>query len=1112
MSESASKAVFLSYASQDAEAARCICESLRSVGVEVWFDQNELVGGDAWDAKIRGQIKACALFVPVVSAATQARREGYFRLEWKLAAQRTHMISDRQAFLLPVMIDGTSEGAADVPEEFRAVQWTRLPGGETNAAFCARVKKLLGGEAAVAGSDVRAPLDGARGRGQAGPLRKPSRPWLVPAILGVAAVTALAFWQPWRAKEKSGPPASPAAVVTPAAPLSEAKQLVAKVWDLLNKPGMARAELDTADLLCKRASSLDPSEAEVWAAWAQTDVCYVWNSFDASLARRDAAREHLAHAIQLDPHSYEARLAQAAFLARGRPAIEYQPGSSSEAEPLLRELLRERPGEPRAAIELSIVVWTGEEFPLLESVAKNHPGFAARALNELAWRLYHTNRYAEADAASDRSIALNPNWGNLGLKIALALYWHGNLELAKATLRRMPTSALQEDWGAFLGFRVHSWRDEFADGLAGLSAIPREWLSSNLFSGPKALLSAELHRRAGQRELAGRDYQWALTQLDARLADQPNDTSLLARKAEALYYLERRSEADACYRLLRETGLPPALHLQVLFEPPEVALAALEGGVRDLNNNSATLTAAALRLAPQYAPLRSHPRFTALLARAEADPKLSPNAKSPNSEGQAALPPALDPKSVAVLAFANLSDDKGNEYFSDGISEELLTVLQKIPGLHVAARTSAFSFKGKNATAQEIGATLNVAHLVEGSVQKIGNRVKISARLSRVATGEQLWSENFTRDLADVFAVQSEIAQTIVAQLRGQLTGEVAAMAKAEIQAQVQAAEKGGTRSAEAHELYLQGKFFAYQTSLNNLAKAADYFRRATDIDPKFALAWAALARAISLRAQFADASPKENAAVFAQSKQAVARALEIEPNLVEALSARFENQVSLEFDWRGARDSLERALALSPADPTLVAHAARQARIRGELEKSTMLARDAVALDPIDAELHWMVGKNLSSLGRLTEAEAAFRKALELNPATLASHRHLAYVLLRQGRYAEAVAEAQKETMEWSRQTPIALSSWAAGNRAQADAALAAMLRVSDTCSYQIAEVHAFRGDREGAFAWLERAWANRDAGIQETRADYFLTNLHADPRWPAFLEKVGLSDEQLK
>src|SRR3989440_1612938 len=190
-------------------------------------------------------------------------------------------------------------------------------------------------------------------------------------------------------------------------------------------------------------------------------------------------------------------------------------------------------------------------------------------------------------------------------------------------------------------------------------------------------------------------------------------------------------------------------------------------------------------------------------------------------------------KSVAVLAFANLSDDKGSEYFSDGISEELLTVLEKIPGLHVAARTSAFSFKGKNATAQEIGQKLGVARLVDGSVRKAGDTVRIAARLTQANTGEEQWSENYTRNLKDVFAVQTEIAQTIVEQLRGQLTGGAAnPTTKAEIQAEVRAAVKGGTKNVEAHESYLQGRFFENRHSEKSVREALAAYQHAVDLDP----------------------------------------------------------------------------------------------------------------------------------------------------------------------------------------------------------------------------------------------------------------------------------------
>src|SRR3984893_18603938 len=203
---------------------------------------------------------------------------------------------------------------------------------------------------------------------------------------------------------------------------------------------------------------------------------------------------------------------------------------------------------------------------------------------------------------------------------------------------------------------------------------------------------------------------------------------------------------------------------------------------------------------------------------------------------------APDQKSVAVLPFVNLSDDKGSEYFSDGVSEELVTVLQKIPGMRVAARTSAFSFKGKNATAQEIGQKLGVAHLVEGSVRKSGDAVRIAARLTRADTGEELWSENYTRDLKDVFAVQTELAQTIVEQLRGRFGGADAG-AKEKIQAEVQAAEKGGTKNVEAHELYLQGRFYENRHSDKSTREALAAYQHAVELDPRFALAWAGVAR-----------------------------------------------------------------------------------------------------------------------------------------------------------------------------------------------------------------------------------------------------------------------------
>jgi TolB-like protein len=340
------------------------------------------------------------------------------------------------------------------------------------------------------------------------------------------------------------------------------------------------------------------------------------------------------------------------------------------------------------------------------------------------------------------------------------------------------------------------------------------------------------------------------------------------------------------------------------------------------------ITVTMLRQDPLWDKIRDEPGFQKLIA----EPK--PEAKPRLSAAPAAQP---DAKSVAVLAFANLSDDKGNEYFSDGISEELLTMLQKIPGLHVAARTSAFSFKGKNATAQEIGEKLGVAHLVEGSVQKSGNRVKITARLSRAATGEELWSKSFPpRELTDAFAAESEIALAIVAELRGRLAGD--ATAQAVIEAQVQAAEIGGTKKVEARQLYLQGKFFSNQFNGENVRRAEELLQRAVELDPQFAQAWAALARTASIDAGYADTRGAVEAA-NALARRASDRALALAPGLAAAQLARFDVQ-AYDFDWRGAAESLRRATALAPGDAAVVASAANLAYYFGQIDQAIALSR----------------------------------------------------------------------------------------------------------------------------------------------------------------------------
>jgi len=476
---------------------------------------------------------------------------------------------------------------------------------------------------------------------------------------------------------------------------------------------------------------------------------------------------------------------------------------------------------------------------------------------------------------------------------------------------------------------------------------------------------------------------------------------------------------------------------------------------------------------------------------------------------------APNEKSVAVLAFANLSDDKGSEYFSDGISEELLTVLQKIPGLHVAARTSAFSFKGKNATAQEIGQKLGVAHLVEGSVRKAGDAVRIAARLTQADTGEEQWSENYTRNLKDVFAVQTEIAQTIVEQLRGQLTGGTAnPTTKAEIQAEVRAAEKGGTKNVEAHESYLQGRFFANRHSEKETDQARAAYQRAVELDPKFALAWAGLAQTHVWDCNYAtEGGQKGFNEHLAAARNAVGRALALEPDLPDALYPKATIETNFDYDWKGAAETLRKALALTPQDPALLMWAGNLAAARGEKTESLEFNRRAVALDPVNAQAREFLASGLSVTGKQEEARAEYARAIELNPSAPNSYAGVGLTYLLEGKFEEAAVAAQKDAADWARLLIVSCARWAQKRIPESDAALSELIaNTTETGAYQIAEVYGYRNDKDHAFEWLERARRQRDAGLPGLRTDTLLRNLHDDPRWNAFLRTMGLADDQLK
>ncbi|HEY7379515.1 MAG TPA: tetratricopeptide repeat protein [Steroidobacteraceae bacterium] len=463
--------------------------------------------------------------------------------------------------------------------------------------------------------------------------------------------------------------------------------------------------------------------------------------------------------------------------------------------------------------------------------------------------------------------------------------------------------------------------------------------------------------------------------------------------------------------------------------------------------------------------------------------------------------------SIAVLPFVNRSHDEEDEYFSDGLADELLNVLAKIRGLQVAARSSAFTFKGKGATVAEVGRTLNVATVLEGSVRKAGNRMRISVQLVNVTDGYHLWSESYDRTLEDIFAVQDDIAQSVVRELRSRLLSEADdAGAAAEATTQVAAAMKGRATDAEAHRLYLQARHFLARNNREDQAKAIEYLKQALDRDPKFALAWAELSLAYSNEAALGWASVVTG---YGRAREAAARALALEPELAEAHAQMALIQRNYDWDWRGAEASFGRALELAPGNAVVLRQVGRLAASLGRLDEAIGLYRRAIEQDPLSAAAYASLGLALDEADRLAEAEQAYRKALELAPQRTLVHAGLGLNLLAQGRGDEALDEAQREPELWRRLWALTIIHHASGRGGEADAALDELIaKHAEDAAFQIAIVYATRGEMDFAFEWLERAYLQRDTGLSQMKPSQLLRPLHADPRWNALLRKMGLAD----
>lgn len=457
-----------------------------------------------------------------------------------------------------------------------------------------------------------------------------------------------------------------------------------------------------------------------------------------------------------------------------------------------------------------------------------------------------------------------------------------------------------------------------------------------------------------------------------------------------------------------------------------------------------------------------------------------------------AASPSLAP-SIAVLPFADMSPEKNQQYFSDGLAEELLNDLARTPGLHVAARTSSFQFRDQGADLPAIGQKLGVATILEGSVRKEGNRVRISVELVKAENGFQLWSGTYDRDLNHIFAVQDDIARAITGELRVRLLHPPAP----ELTQQ--------STNPAAYNAYLQGRFYYERRTRDDLDKALAYFQQAVQLDPNYAQAWSALAWVWIARAEAADGASFEEG--YRMARAAAEKALQLDPNLAEALAGMGRIKRTFDWDWTGADSSFQKALALEPQNSAVLFGASTLAASLGRFDQAITLNRRAVAVDPLSVTAHLSLGMHAYYAGRLKLAIDALRKALAISPENPEAHYMLGLVHLAESQPQQALAEFEKDRVGSERTVGQALAYTALGKQKDANAALQQLLtRYHEQAAYQVAEVYAFRGDADHAFHWLEIVRTNKDAGLAAIKGDPLLKDLYHDPRYSLLLEKIGL------
>jgi TolB-like protein len=474
--------------------------------------------------------------------------------------------------------------------------------------------------------------------------------------------------------------------------------------------------------------------------------------------------------------------------------------------------------------------------------------------------------------------------------------------------------------------------------------------------------------------------------------------------------------------------------------------------------------------------------------QAAATPATTPGVSAP-------LPvtatPAIPEKSIAVLPFTDMSEKKDQEYFGDGMAEEILDLLAKIPGLTVIGRTSSFQFKGKNADLRAIGTQLNAAHILEGSVRNSGDRVRITAQLIDTRTGAHEWSETYDRQIGDVLKLQDAIAAAVVREL--QLTVDPGFLQS-----------RSTLKNADAYDLMLRGRHAADRWDREGLDEAVALFKQALDRDPTSAEAAAELALTYEWQGEAGYLTP---VAAFEQARRAAAIALKLDPKNARAHFVLGLIHVTYDWDWAAAEQEFQQ-VAVAPGGAYAIRGEAYLSLALGRWDEALRQIKAALAEDPLEPSSFYVLTEIQMRRGYLAEAEAAMRRGLEIRPTYAWGHWLLGLVLLARGDRDAALLEMQRENVEDAQKSGLAIVYYALHRKADSDASLTRLLKHGAESPYLIANVYAFRGESDEALRWLERAYAQKDPGLIYVKVELPLRSLQEDARFKAFLRKMNLPD----